>query len=88
MVQFGYIRLRAFTYSNIFYNWHWPSQLRNFSLHSRICYIEQAGARSPCGGSGAVKFIRAAGASGLILSTGFYRDWSLILMPSGAIKIF
>lgn len=81
MVYLGYFRFYTPSRTANFYNWNWPTQLRYFNLHNRVCYIARNAVDS-------VQFLRSAGVSGLILSTTFYKNWSLILMPSNAIKIF
>jgi hypothetical protein len=83
MVYLGYFRVYSPKHTLGFYNQHWPMQVRHFRLHSYVCYIGNNGE-----GGGGVRFLRSAGVSGLILSTTFYKLWSLILMPSGAIKVF
>jgi hypothetical protein len=81
MSDFGYLRILTAARSATFYGWQWPTQLRHFTLYSRVCYLGRLHAQP-------IQFLRAAGAAGLVLSTTFYKKWAIVLMPSGLIKIF
>lgn len=63
----------------------WPRVLYDMPYHSKICSIEIIlnFSKKSCG----VKLARAAGSRALLLDNKYYKNWSIVILPSFVIKI-